>query len=590
MHKLSEIQILNYRSCKNASLPLDDFTPIVGYNNAGKSNILSAIKWLLKPSALTTDDFYDTETKVEITGIINGLSDEILDRLPANQSTAIKPYCPNGSLQIRRVLNAPGAVKKIQNLVRDPKVLDKSADDAWQKFPTGIPQALNVLFPTPVHVGAMENVTDDVGKSKSGSTIGELIKNIITPVYEAHGEALQASLDDIGKRLSADGQERAQELKDFDEEASTRVEELFPGLSIRLHVPPPTLQDLLKLATVRAKEEDFDWQHFTSLGHGAQRSIQMALIRYLAEIKSTLEENASRTLLLIDEPELYLHPQGIEQVRVALKSLSQINYQVVFSTHSPLLIHQDEISNTLIVNKNNVNGTQTKKPLSSAISEVITDGPSQTRTLFEFGNAAQILFCDRVLITEGTTERALIPDVFSTLKGKTLGQSRFALVGLGGSGSICKSLKILNAMTIDSKAVADLDFAFKEAPKTEILNAADPDITAAKIIFQRIAEPMGIDLGHDGFPTRRGELNASEAFAAFAKEADGEAIANNLHDKLLNSNIWLWKKGAIEHHLGLTGKTEADWAHFRTRLRDEVCEDVISEIESVRQFLDWLEQ
>ena len=141
MHKLSEIQILNYRSCKNASLPLDDFTPIVGYNNAGKSNILSAIKWLLKPSALTTDDFYDTETKVEITGIINGLSDEILDRLPANQSTAIKPYCPNGSLQIRRVLDAPGAVKKIQNLVRDPKVLDKSADDAWQKFPTGIPQA-----------------------------------------------------------------------------------------------------------------------------------------------------------------------------------------------------------------------------------------------------------------------------------------------------------------------------------------------------------------------------------------------------------------------------------------------------------------
>ena len=73
-------------------------------------------------------------------------------------------------------------MKKIQNLVRDPKVLDKSADDAWQKFPTGIPQALNVLFPTPVHVGAMENVTDDVGKSKSGSTIGELIKNIITPV------------------------------------------------------------------------------------------------------------------------------------------------------------------------------------------------------------------------------------------------------------------------------------------------------------------------------------------------------------------------------------------------------------------------
>ena len=588
MHKLTEVQIRNYRSCKNLDLPLDDFTPLVGYNNAGKSNILSAIKWLLKPSPLIAGDFHDSTAKVQITGVVDGLSKEILNRLPEHQAAAVAPYCSGEALQIRRVLDAPGAVSKIQNLVRDPKVQDETAENAWRKSPTGIPQALNVLFPTPVHIGAMENVPDDVGKSKSGSTIGELLKKIIEPVYAAHGEALQASLDDIGKRLSADGQERAQELRNFDEAASTRVEELFPGLSVRLHVPPPSLQDLLKPATVRAKEADYDWQNFTTLGHGAQRSIQMALIQYLAEIK--FDRDASRTLLLIDEPELYLHPQGVEQVRVALKSLSRNNFQVVFSTHSPQLIHQEEISNTLIVNKNNVDGTQTKKPLGSAINEVVANGLSQTRTLFEFGNAAQIFFCDRVLIAEGTTERALIPDVFSKLRGKTLGQSRTALVGLGGSGNIGKSLKILDAMTVDSKAVADLDFAFKAAPKTGVLNADDPDIVAAKDVFQRIAGPMEIHLGNDGFPTQQGQLNASQAFAAFANEADGAPIANRLHEKLLKSNIWLWKKGAIEHHLGLTGKTESDWASFRARLRDENAEAVISEINSVRQFLDWLEQ
>lgn len=145
-------------------------------------------------------------------------------------------------------------------------------------------------------------------------------------------------------------------------------------------------------------------------------------------------------------------------------------------------------------------------------------------------------------------------------------------------------------MTIDSKAVADLDFAFKEAPKHGILDTEDPDIAAAKTVFLRIADPMGINLGDDGFPTRRGQLNASQAFAAFANEADGDPIANSLHEKLLASNIWLWKKGAIEHHLGLTGKTESDWADFRARLRDEDPEEVILEIDSVRQFLDWLEQ
>ena len=52
MHTLAQISISNFRSCKNVSLCLSDFTPIVGYNNAGKSNILAAVEWLIDPSAL----------------------------------------------------------------------------------------------------------------------------------------------------------------------------------------------------------------------------------------------------------------------------------------------------------------------------------------------------------------------------------------------------------------------------------------------------------------------------------------------------------------------------------------------------------
>jgi predicted ATP-dependent endonuclease of OLD family len=41
----------------------------------------------------------------------------------------------------------------------------------------------------------------------------------------------------------------------------------------------------------------------------------MALVQYLAEIKRQNNQQISTTLLLIDEPELYLHPFAIEQVR-----------------------------------------------------------------------------------------------------------------------------------------------------------------------------------------------------------------------------------------------------------------------------------
>ncbi|WP_082970717.1 AAA family ATPase [Morganella psychrotolerans] len=45
---IKSLDINNYLSCKNTSFELSPFTPLVGYNNAGKSNILSAIKWLLE--------------------------------------------------------------------------------------------------------------------------------------------------------------------------------------------------------------------------------------------------------------------------------------------------------------------------------------------------------------------------------------------------------------------------------------------------------------------------------------------------------------------------------------------------------------
>ena len=41
------------------TFPLDDFTPLVGQNNGGKSTILEALKWLLKPEARAASDFAD---------------------------------------------------------------------------------------------------------------------------------------------------------------------------------------------------------------------------------------------------------------------------------------------------------------------------------------------------------------------------------------------------------------------------------------------------------------------------------------------------------------------------------------------------
>ena len=49
---LSEITICNLRSIQRETFPLNNMTALIGYNNAGKTNILMGIRWLLSPFSL----------------------------------------------------------------------------------------------------------------------------------------------------------------------------------------------------------------------------------------------------------------------------------------------------------------------------------------------------------------------------------------------------------------------------------------------------------------------------------------------------------------------------------------------------------
>mgnify|MGYP000884304636 CR=1 FL=1 len=104
--KLSKIRIENFCSCADVEIELNDFTPIIGYNNAGKSNILRAISWLLRKSSLPPSKFTNVAKKVLITGTIENAT---ITNLPLNQQNQIGKYIKNGCLQFRRYQETPNA-------------------------------------------------------------------------------------------------------------------------------------------------------------------------------------------------------------------------------------------------------------------------------------------------------------------------------------------------------------------------------------------------------------------------------------------------------------------------------------------------
>jgi energy-coupling factor transporter ATP-binding protein EcfA2 len=583
-HYISSVEVENFCSCKKHKFPLELFTPLVGYNNAGKTNIIKAISWLLKKSTLDESCFFDKNNPVRVSAKVQGISEEILDSLEIKHKNSIEPYISDSSLTYRRIQPSPSCKAADVKI----EVWDGAS---WRPNPAGIENAIKMLFPEPISIEAMDDATKDVGKFAKSSTIGRIISEVMQPIEEVHGAEINDHLERLAEKLSVNGNERAEELTSFDEEANEKLSDLFPGLTIKLHVPRPSISSIFESGTIRVFEDGYaseSGRDVSSFGHGTQRSIQMALVRHLAEVKKANTGSKTNTLLLIDEPELYLHPQAVEHVRVALKKLSSEGYQVVFTTHSAQMIDSEDAPSTLLIRKGGVEGTYAMQRLKDAVREAIGDNPNQVDILFSLTNANKILFSEMVLLAEGKTERRLLPNIFQQVTGKTLGEKRIGLVELGGVGNTGKSLKVLKSMGLPSKSIVDLDYAFRGAIEDGLLSLDGVEITKLIQIIANLKPTHNFETDELGLPRKGGDLMSSEVFELLAQDQDAEPLIESIHEKLKAENIWIWKKGAIEAHLGIDGKNEGAWSAFIHRLKDETYEEVVEDSDGVLELFTWL--
>jgi putative ATP-dependent endonuclease of OLD family len=559
--RISEVTITNFCSCHDLSVPLAEFNPIVGYNNSGKSNILRAINWLLKKSVLQAHMFQDAGAPLWVAGVIENVN---LALLPPNQQQAVTPFLVAGSLKVRRFQPVPGCpVGQIRVDVFD------HAGNRWSDNPAGLDNALAVLFPEPLHIEAMEDAGEDIGKFAAKNTIGLLLKQVLASIHAQNAQAItamQGAFSQVSAFLA--GQNRMAEVAQFESDASDAIASFFPGLSLHLNFATPSIEEIFKTSTVTLSDVQGAPRPIASFGHGAQRSAQMALIKLLADMTSAAGGNPGGTIvLLIDEPELCLHPQAIELLRESLLQLSTQNFQVIFSTHSPLLIGHSHALQTLMIYKDANNRTAARQKLQSAAT-ALNDNPAQAEVIFSLQAAAHLLFSEKVLLVEGKTEMIIVPSLYRTVRGCSYAHNKGCLVSGSSSSSLLPMMTILRAVGYSPKALADLDFAFKVAPNSGLIAAADPDITACKAWFAANAGQLNFYLGGDGLPTRLGPqgaqsaLKPAEVFKQMAQVMTAEVgrIANALraHD------IWIWSGGAIEAHLAIGKDNSARVAFVNT--------------------------
>ncbi len=579
--RLSEITICNLRSINRQTFPLNNMTALIGYNNAGKTNILMGIRWLLSNFSLDVSFFDDSNVPVEVEGHFQGISEAVLNRLGEEKSKEIVPFLAGESLRVKKVQRVPGIpTENVELWVLTPPNRQTSTRKGWVRATDEFRHAFRRMFPEPIAIWDFEG----------NKAFTKLLHEIFKPLERRFGGEFNDILGKFNDLLSPGGENQAAEIKSFDREVNEKLQPLFPSVRVELDIPIPTLETFLKTASLKVIDEDDGFERdINRMGAGSQRAIQMALVRYLAEIKKHHNNHyLSRTMLLIDSPELFLHPQAVELVRVALKNLSNEGYQIVYATHSAQMVTSEDVSTSLLIRKNKERGTFMRKRMEDAVHQVVQDAPSQLQMLFSLSNSNELLFADYVLLTEGKTEWRVLPALFERITGKSFALIKCALVRQGGVSNTRKSMQVLNAMDMPVRAIVDLDYAFTTATRDGFLEANDPDIKFCRNLFRELAFHHHLRL-NNGLPvSKHSNISASMAYSMMASMPEAERPIKSIHAKLRSQGIWVWTRGAIEEHLGLKAKNEAAWNGFVERSKSSDFVKNLPDYEGICSLCQWI--
>lgn len=251
-------------------------------------------------------------------------------------------------------------------------------------------------------------------------------------------------------------------------------------------------------------------------GHGLQRALTFALIKVISDtLKKERDANETRetgsrtasasTYFILEEPELYLHPQAQRALFDSLVALSESKNQIMLCTHASALIDVEKYKSICIVKKDDESvGTK----VCQCTDDLFTGDQKKDFNLSYWINPdrSELFFAKKVVLVEGPTDKTIIP-----LLAKMLGVFRYdyTLVDCGSKDSIPLYCQLLNKFSIPFIAVYDKDHqAHKGADATASADRSSANIEAvinrslgSSILFVNdIEEEIGMVAGDKNKP------------------------------------------------------------------------------------------
>ena len=392
--RIESISIKNFRSFKDCTVNLGNYTSLVGVNGAGKSTILAALNIFFRESEeaptdmikLAKQDFHERDTsrpiEIEVTFIdISRRERDEFAGYVSNDRLVVKAVAEyddeSESARVEQRGNRQ-VMRQFMNFFDIEKERDiKKLRDEYRKMRNSHQDLPNVTArqdmidairnfeeQNPEKCEPTEVVKNFYGFGKEEGPLNNYVQWIYMPaVKDAQVESVEGKSTALGKILERAVREKVNfdgELEDMRQEVVSRYQKLLESQDESLKQISETLTSRLVMWShpsaeislswssdvaasvdigkprirMRAKERSFKGD-LSRFGHGLQRSYLLALLQELVSMDS---KSQPKLIFGCEEPELYQHPPQARYMASVLTSLSTQDAQVIVTTHSPHFI------------------------------------------------------------------------------------------------------------------------------------------------------------------------------------------------------------------------------------------------------------